>query len=183
MINLSPQTKFRLVGLLPLFFFFAQGIHYWRINEFGHVLWMCNIGNFLLAMGLFINDARLMRIAIIWTVPGLLIWFLYVVMAWGVFLTSTLAHVGGIIVAMFVLKRIGMERNAWLLAFLWYLAIQLASRLITSANLNVNLSHKMQPGWEHAFSAYWQFWLTLTITTAIVLWAVGYLLTRLKPAR
>ena len=118
------------------------------------MLWMCNIGNLLLAVGLFLDRPLLMRIAIIWTIPGLLVWFIYVVLAWGVFLTSTLAHVGGIVVGMIVLKRIGMDRRAWIYAFAWYLLILWLSRLFTPQALNVNLSHRIQDGWENTFSAY-----------------------------
>src|ERR671924_824245 len=98
-MNLSPRTQLRLLGLLPLFFFLAQGVHYWRINQLGHMLWMCNIGNLLLALGLFFEKPLVVRLAAIWMIPGLVVWFLYVVLAWGVFLTSTLAHVGVLIVA------------------------------------------------------------------------------------
>src|SRR5678810_1247180 len=87
--------KLRLLGILPLIFFIAQFVHYWRINELGHLLWMCNVGNLLLAMGLFLEKPLVIRLSAIWMIPGLLVWILYVVLAWGVFLTSTLAHVGG----------------------------------------------------------------------------------------
>ena len=174
--------KFRLLGLLPLLFFVLQGSHYWRINELGHMLWMCNIGNLLLALGLFLNQKVLIRVAIIWTIPGLFIWFIFVVLPWGVFFSSILAHVGGIIVALVVLKRIGMDRRSWLYALVWYLGIQLLSRLITPPALNVNLAHRMQASWEHTFTAYWQFLLTLNALTAIVLWLVGLLLWKVYPA-
>jgi len=171
-----------LLGLLPLLFFVAQGIHYWRINQLGHMLWMCNIGNLLLAIGLFLENALLIRIAIIWMIPGFAIWFLYVVMAWGIFFSSTLAHVGGIVVGMIALRKVGMDRRAWLYAFGWYLLIQLLSRLLTSSDLNVNLSHRIQSGWEQTFSAYWQFWLALTLATATILWAIGSMLWKVRPA-
>lgn len=175
-MNLSPRTRMRLLGLLPLIFFLAQGVHYWRINQLGHLLWMCNVGNLLLAMGLFLEKPLVVRLAAIWTIPGLIVWFIYVVLAWGVFLTSTLAHVGGIIVALFVLPRYRMDRTAWRWAFGWYLLIQLASRFVTPAELNVNLAHAIQPGWESAFGFYWVFWLTLTVITVGVLWLSGLLL-------
>ena len=147
------------------------------------MLWMCNIGNLLLALGLFFYNRWLMRIAIIWTIPGLIIWFIYVVLAWGVFLTSTLAHVGGLAVGMFVLRKIGMDRRTWLYAFGWYLAVQFLSRLVTAPELNVNLAHKIQPGWEHLFGAYWQFWLVLTIVTGLVLWVVELCFQRIWPVQ
>jgi hypothetical protein len=147
------------------------------------MLWMCNIGNLVFALGLFLDNRRLMRVAIIWTIPGLIIWLIYVVFAWGVFFTSTLAHVGGLVVGLFVLQRIGMDRQSWLYAFVWYLVVQFASRLFTATDLNVNLAHRIQPGWDHRFGSYWQFWLVLTIVTACTLWLVEYLFRWLWPMR
>ena len=181
-MNLSPRTRIRLLGLLPLLFFFAQAVHYWRINQLGHILWMCNIGNLVLAFGLFFEKPVVIRLASIWMVPGLIIWFIYVVMAWGVFLTSTLAHVGGLIVAMFALSKYGMDRITWRWAFGWWLVVQLLSHYVTSPDLNVNLAHAVGYGWERTFHSYWLFWLTMNVATAIVLWLCGLLLSSLWPA-
>ena len=190
--KLTPQ-QFRLLGILPLTFFSAQAIHYWQINEPGHILWMCNIGNLLLALGLFFEQAILIRVAVIWMVPGLAVWFVYVVPTWGMLLkfsyselfavvSSTLAHVGGFCVAMVVGRRIRIDRWAWLQAFIWYFIVQLASRLFTPAALNVNLAHNIQPGWEQTFSGYWKFWITLSALVGICLWLLGSLLRMLWPA-
>jgi hypothetical protein len=179
---LSPRTQLRLLGLLPLLFFFAQLVHYWRINQLGHLFWMCNIGNLLMAAGLFFERPLLVRVAAIWMIPGLFVWFVYVVLAWGVFLSSTLAHVGGLAVATFVVRAYGMDRNSWRYAMGWYFGIQIFSRFFTAADLNVNLAHAIQPGWERAFGSYWAFWLTLTIVTAVVLWLSGLFWRSLWPA-
>ena len=172
----------RLLGLLPLLFFLAQGVHYWRSNELGHMLWMCNLGNLLLAMGLFLEQTRVVRLAAIWMIPGLIVWFVYVVLPWGLFLTSILAHVGGLTMAMVALSRYRMDRTAWRWAFAWYLVVQLLSRLVTPRNLNVNLAHMVQSGWEQAFKSYWTFWLILTLGTAVCLWVSGLLLWSIWPA-
>jgi hypothetical protein len=180
-MTLSRRTQLRLLGLFPLIFFLAQFVHYWRINELGHMFWMCNIGNLILAMGLFLEKRTVIRLAAIWTLPGLVVWFIYVVLTWGVFLSSTLAHVGGLIVAMIALRHYGMDRTAWRWAFGWYLVVQLASRFFTPANLNVNLAHAVQTGW--AFQSYWTFWLVLTVATIVTLWVCGFLLWRIWPSR
>ena len=172
----------RLLGLLPLIFFLAQGVHYWRSNQLGHLLWMCNVGNLLLALGLFLEKPLVIRLSAIWMIPGLIIWFLYVVLTWGVFLTSTLAHVGGLIVALIALSKVRMDRTAWRWAFGWYLAIQLLSRFVTPRELNVNLAHAIQPGWERTFESYWMFWLTLTLITVVVLWLSALLFWSIWPA-
>jgi hypothetical protein len=142
---------------------------------------MCNLGNLLFAIGLFFGIRRLMQVAIIWMIPGLLIWILYVVLAWGVFLSSTMAHVGGLLVGMFVLRKIGMDRLTWLYAFGWYLALQLLSRLFTAPALNVNLAHRTQPGWESLFGAYWEFWLVLTLVVALTLFVLEFAFRRIWP--
>ena len=177
----NSDVRFRLLGVFPLIFFFAQAAHYWRIQQLGHMLWMCNVGDLLLAIGLFFRQTVLIRIAVIWMIPGFVIWFRFVVLEWGLFFSSVLAHVGGILVSIVAVKKVGMDRKAWLYAFGWYLLIQILSRLFTAADLNVNLSHKIQPGFERVFSAYWQFSLTVAVATAFVLWLLAYLLTRLWP--
>jgi hypothetical protein len=186
------SIHFRLLGFLPLLFFIVQAIHYWRIGELGHILWMCNIGNLLLAIGLFLNHATLIRVAVLWTIPGLVVWFLYVVLAWGALLnraanfnelegvfSSTLAHLGGMVVGMLVLKKVRMESLAWLYAFGWYLVMQLLSRLVTSVDLNVNVAQKIPGGWEETFTVYWAFWLVLSALVAVILWLLGFLLNKL----
>lgn len=188
------RQQLRLLGFLPLTFFLAQVIHYWQIKELGHVLWMCNIGNLLLAVGLLLEQRILIRVAVIWMVPGLGVWLAYVVPTWGTLLTgkataielfavisSTLAHVGGLWVALVVARRIRMDRRAWLYAFAWYFVVQLVSRLFTPVALNVNLVYSIQPGWEQTFSSYLRFWMTLTALVGICLWLLGLLLKKLWP--
>lgn len=160
------------------------------------MLWMCNVGNLLLALGLFFEIAKMIRVAVIWLIPGLAVWFLfYILPIWGTFLagkvssaqlfgvlSSTLVHVGGFAVGIVVLRKVGMDTRAWWYAFIWYFVVQLLSRLLTPTILNVNVSHNIQAGWEQTFSSYWKFWLVLTALVGICLWALGLLLTRLWPA-
>ena len=177
------DNRFRLLGLLPLAFFVAQVIHYWRFGGLGNLAWMCNVGNLLLAIGLFLNHKELIRASGIWTVPGLGIWFWYVWLSGSTAFSSTLAHVGGIIVGMFVVSRVRMDRIAWLYAFAWYLFMQLVSRTITSPELNANVAHHIQQGWENTFSSYWKFWLVMTVLVAAALWLIGIALSWIWPAR
>jgi hypothetical protein len=167
------SRQFRLIGLLPLIFFLAQTVHYWRYGGLGNLLWMCNIGNLLLAIGLFLNHRELIRAAAIWTIPGLAIWFWYVWLSGSTGIPSTLAHVGGLIVAVFVVRRVRMDRIAWLYAFIWYLFMQLVSRLTTARELNVNVAHFVQPGWEKTFPSFWKFWMVMTALVAMALWLIG----------
>lgn len=153
------------------------------------MLWMCNIGNLVLAVGLFLEEAILIRVAAIWMVPGVAVWFVYVVPTWGMLLTgrpgfgelsgvlsSTLAHLGGFSVGMLVLRRVRMDGRAWIYAFAWYFVVQLLSRFITPVAMNVNVSQQIQVGWEQTFSAYWRFWSVLTLLVGVCLWVLGSVL-------
>src|SRR2546423_1245289 len=177
------DARFRLIGFLPLIFFLAQAVHYWRYGGAGNLLWMCNIGNLLLAIGLFLDHRELIRAAAIWTIPGLIVWIQYVLLDYGFLFSSTLAHVGGIVVALIALRRVGMDRVAWIYAFIWYLFMQVTARLVTSPALNVNLAHSIQPGWEKDFNSYWKFWIVLSAAVATVLWGLGMILSWLWPPR
>lgn len=188
------RNQVRALGFLPLAFFTAQAIHYLQINQLGHMLWMCNIGNLLLALGLFLESALLIRVAVIWTLPGVAVWFVYVVPTWGMLLTgrfsytelfgvfsSSLAHLGGFSVGLIVLRQIGMDGRAWLFAFGWYLIVQLLSRFFTPVAMNVNLAQNIQSGWEQTFNSYLKFWLALTILVGLCLWLLGRLLRAIWP--
>jgi hypothetical protein len=190
------DKQIRTLALLPLAAFFAQALHYFQINELGHILWMCNIGNLVLAIGMFTNQRMLIRVAVMWMVPGLVVWSIYVVPTWGMLFTgdftlsqlfavfsSTLAHVGGLSAGVIVLRRVGMDRWSWVYAFAWYLIMQVLSRLITPVALNVNLSQKVQEGFQGAFNAYWKFWLVLTALVVLFALLIEYVLWKLWPAK
>ena len=186
--HLRPQpfvplsVSFRLLGLLPLLFFLAQAFYYLRRGEAGHILWLCNIGNLLLAIGLLFDQPVLIRVAAVWLIPGLGLWFWFAVYQWGFMFTSTLAHVGGLLVGLAALARVRVERRTWLHAFIWYLFMQLLCRFITPAALNVNISHKVYEGWEGSFN-YWQFWLLTTLMVACGLWLIVAVCAKLWPPR
>ena len=177
------ETRYRLVGLLPLVFFAVQAIHYWRFGGMGHLLWMCNAGNVLLGIGLLLSHRELIRAAAIWTIPGLVVWIIYVLLPSGFYFSTTLAHVGGFVVGLIALRRVGMDRLAWIYAFAWYLFTQVAARVLSPPELNVNLAHRVQDGWGNAFTSYWKFWVVLTVVTGAVLWAIGKVLSLIWPAQ
>jgi len=177
------ETRYRLLGVLPLLFFLVQTIHYWRYGGMGNLLWMCNAGNVLLGVGLLLGHRELIRAAAIWTIPGLGIWIRYVLLASGFYFSTTLAHVGGIIVGLIALRRVRMDKLAWLYAFGWFLLTQLAARLFSAPELNVNVAHKIQTGWENLFSSYWKFWVVTTLTVAAVMWALGRVLALVWPVK
>ena len=94
-----------------------------------------------------------------------------------------MAHLGGLSVGLVILRKIGMDRWAWVYAFVWYLVMQVVSRLLTPANMNVNLAHRIQDGFESAFGSYLKFWLLLTFLVALFAWLLCYGFRRVWPAQ
>ena len=177
------DARLRWLGGLPLIFFIGQAIYYWRGGSLGNMLWMCNIGNLLLAIALFTGRREMIRATAIWMLPGLAIWILYVLVPYGFVFTSALAHIGGFVVAILVLRAVRVDRLAWLYAFAWYLVMQLISRVATSPDLNVNVAYSIQGGWQSKFSSFWKFWLVMTVLVATGLWLIGRALNLIWPAQ
>jgi hypothetical protein len=180
----GPQPRwFRLAGLLPLAFFLLHAGYYLRVGGVGHLLWMCNVGNLVLAVGMLLNVPILVRMAVGWLIPGLGLWIVTYVLPGWILLTSAVAHVGGFLVGVTALARVGASRWAWLEATAYYLFMQQAARLATPAELNVNVAHSVWPGWEQHFSSYWRFWLASTAVAATGQWLLWLVLQWLLPSR
>jgi hypothetical protein len=173
--------RFRLLGLLPLLFFILHANYYREVGGLPNMLWMCNIGNLLLAVGLLLAWPLLIRVAAIWLLPGLPVWLWFIVWPGGWILTSFFAHAGGLIVGLIALHRVRASRRLWLQAFAWYLLIQEICRLFTPPELNVNAARRIYPTFEPMFSAYWQFWIAGTLVVGVGLWIIGWALMKLFP--
>jgi hypothetical protein len=177
--NLTP--RFRLLGLLPLLFFILHANYYREAGGLSHLLWMCNIGNVLLASGLFLGWPALIRVAVLWLLPGLPIWLWFVVRPGWWILTSFLAHAGGLIVGLIAIQKVRASSWMWLQGFVWFLLVREVCRLFVPAELNVNGAHRIFPEFEPVFGAYWQFWIVGTLVVAAGLWVIGFAFMKLFP--
>jgi hypothetical protein len=183
MIHPSPIVRRRILGLLALTFFSLHTFYYlWR-GGLSHMLWMCNIGNLLLSIGLLFNSAILIRIAVFWLIPGLFLWIIFMALNGGFLFTSMISHFGGLGVGIVALRETGVSRFTWLFALLWYLLIQQICRLATPVESNVNVAHSIFKGWETVFDTYWEFWIATTFATGIGLWLLEILLRKVFPQR
>lgn len=175
--------RIRWLGLLPLVFFSVHTLYYLHHGGVSHMLWMCNIGNLVLGLGLLLDWPALIRMSVFWLIPGLPLWIWFMVMKGGWLLTSMFSHVGGLAVGLIGLRRVRADRWAWLHAFAWYLFVQQVCRMFTPPELNVNIAHRIYDRWENVFGTYGQFWLATTLVAGIGLWTMGLLLQRLLPPR
>jgi hypothetical protein len=170
-----------LLGLLPLVFFVAHLSFYWRSGGLGNMLWICTVSNLALAIGLFFGLKWLIRLAVLWLIPGLPLWLYYLAVNGGWLATSFLTHVGALIVGLSALHETRSDRWTWLHASLYFLSIQQLSRMFTTPDLNVNVAHSIYPGWEDMFGSYRQYWLATTAIIVTGLWLLGLIVLRLFP--
>jgi hypothetical protein len=177
-ISRNSKAKFRVLGLLPLFFFVVHAEYYRVVGGLANMLWMCNIANLVLAFGLFLARPALIRVAVMWLLPGL-IWLWFVVRPGWWILTSFFAHAGGLIVGVIAIHRVRASRWMWLQALAWFLAIQEICRLLTPAELNVNAAHLINPEFQTWFNTYSQFWIVGTLVVAAGLWIIAFALLKL----
>ena len=182
-VRQNVAAKLRLLGLLPLAFFIAHLSFYWRNGGMENMFWMCNVANLALAAGLFLGVCWLIRIAVLWLIPGLPLWLYYVAVNGGWLVTSFFTHIGGLMVGLFVLYKVGAGRWTWLHGFVLFLIVQQASRTLTLPQSNVNIAHAVDPAWAGVFSRYSWYWLATTLTVAACLWGLGLILLKLFPSR
>jgi hypothetical protein len=183
----AKSFRFRLLGLLPLAFFTAHFVFYWKAPFYAenrgvdNMLWMCNVGNLVLAIGILTLRPWLIRLAVIWLIPGLPLWLFEVVRNGGWLLTSFLTHIGGLAVGLVAIQRVRADKVSWLYALVWYVAAQILSRLLTSPYWNVNIAHRIYGGYEGVVDRYWHFWVITTLMVAGGLWILGFILFKLFP--
>jgi hypothetical protein len=165
------SIQYRLSGLLPLILFGGRLLELNSKGETAHILWVCHISNLLIALGLFLGHAELIRISILWLIIGAPLWPIDIVRTGVMELTSFGTHYVGLIIGLVVIiRQTGMGKHSWIYAMVWFLLLQQIARMFTPVELNINLAHSIYPGWEQFFSGYWQYWIFTVTGSAICLW-------------
>lgn len=178
---MTNEKLYRLSGIFPFLFWLGQGINYWLMDGLPHMLWMCNIGNLLLAIGMFFRIDWLARLVSIWTIPGVVIWLQYVVSTGDIKISSVFAHLGGLIVALYTFYKIRSSKFVALHAIIWYLVLQQFCRMFTPPSYNLNVAFSIDGGWQNTFSSYWTFWFTATLVVMVGMFILQFILTKIFP--
>jgi hypothetical protein len=109
------------------------------------LLWMCNLGGLLLAVGLASRSPRLVALTASWMVLGVPLWALDVLLTGQTRPSSVLSHLGGLSLALYGVSRLGWPPRTWLLASLALSALLLLCRALTPSEANVNLVFEVWP--------------------------------------
>lgn len=174
-----PNSQRYGLGLLALLFFLARVIEYvWVARTPEQILWCCHLSNLGLALGIALWRPSWIRLTSLWLIIGLPPWLIDMVMTGLVTPVSVFSHLGGGLVALFALRRVGLPAGTWRPALLYFLLLQQLTRLLTEPGpyTNVNVAHFAYGPWKDLFQPYWVYLVANTLLVALSLWLLERLL-------
>jgi hypothetical protein len=170
-----------LVGVLALLFWAIHAANHVFIRHTAYdLLWTCNVATALLALGAFLRNARLCAIALCWLAYGTPIWLLDLATGAGMIPTSPLTHFGGLALAVIAVRKLGFPRWSWAWAVGASLVLVVLARILTSAQHNVMLAHRVHDGWEKYFSSHPTYFVVMMAGSAVVFFVVETLARRFE---
>ncbi|MGE0489226.1 MAG: hypothetical protein AB7S38_08430 [Vulcanimicrobiota bacterium] len=133
-------------------------------------LWMCQLANLLMGLGVLLERPYVVRMGVLWIVAGTPLWLRELTLDPTIAPVSYLSHLGGLAFAIYWLRQ-GKQNGApvWLEAWLFFVAVRLACGWLTPAALNINASHSAR---DVVGLAFWQYWLVTTLVGAACLYLV-----------
>ena len=135
----------RWLGALGLGFYAAHAGRRALIGHPEHLLWMCHVGALVVATGLLAQAAAVNTVGTQWLVAGVPLWLADLAAGGAFFPTSVLTHVGGLLLGLAGLKRLGVARGAWWRSAVALVALAALSRAVTPAADDVNLAFSLVP--------------------------------------
>ena len=178
--------RFRLLGFLPLCFFLARAIEYIIVAKTPEqMLWSCHISNLMLAAGLFMGNPFLIRVAVFWLILGVPPWIAEMIWSKMTTAVSIFSHLGGFIVAIVAIRRVGAKPWVWIPSLIYFVILQQITRLLTDPGpyTNVNVAHFGFGPMKDWFASYWTYWAANTSAVALTLIIIEFILARLFPVR
>lgn len=142
------------LGAAAICFYAAHAVYYLYRRQPEHLLWICHLGALVLGIGLVMRQGTLNAVGTLWLLVGLPLWFYDLTKGGKVPPTSFLTHIGGPILGLIGVKKLGMPTGLWWKALVGIVPIYGLSRLLTPPDANVNLSHAIYPGSEAWFPSY-----------------------------
>ncbi|RMG06772.1 MAG: hypothetical protein D6731_25050 [Planctomycetota bacterium] len=174
----------RSVGLafLAYSFYAAHATYFLWVGRPENLLWGCHLAVLGVGTGLLLRVplfAGMGMISLLWGVP---LWLLDVFTGGEFLPTSVLTHVGGALLGLVALRRLGIPRGTWWVLWATTVGLVFFSRLFSRLHENVNLCWGPPPGWD-ALPGYPTFGALLFGGAALTFWACERLLRRLVRAR
>jgi len=152
------------LGLLAFGFYLVHATYHVLDHHPENLLWSCHLATVLVGIAFLRGSATVNGIAFLWLLVGDLIWVIDLANGAEFLPTSLFTHVGGLILSVVALGRLGMPRQVWWKAMLAIWMLQNVTRQIAPPTGNVNLAFGVWPGWEGLFPSYLVLELMLLVS-------------------
>ena len=172
----------RLLGLLPLLFLG------WALTTYEspwQLLWICNLCNLAMAIGLLAGSRRIIGLATLWLVLAAPLWVWDMFVQQQAYPHSFFTHLVCPGIGLVLLRGRVLPTGLWKWALGFGVLAQAASRALTPAEFNINVSHATYEGLGGFLSNYAVYWAMTFIAIGAALLLVQRVLERfwLAPGR
>lgn len=165
-----------LPGSAALGFYAAHLWHWTRERKLENALWACHLGCLFVGLGWVATWPMANAVGLLWLIPGIFLWSLYLI-GGGLFMwTSLLIHAGGNLLGIWGVIRFGIPAGVWWRAGLGFVALLLLSRRVSRESENVNFSIKVWTGWEGRFPSYRRYVAGLVLGAFALFFALEQIL-------
>ena len=169
-------------GLAAILFYAAHLGHWVRVRKLENALWACHIGCLIVGVGWLAAWPLANAIGLLWLLPGIALWVVYLATG-GLFTwTSLLIHAGGNLLGIWGAVLFGFPANAWWKAGVGYVLLILVSSRVSRVSENVNFSRQVWTGWETRFPSYRRYVVGLVLGAFALFLALERLLRQFLPA-
>ena len=150
----------RYWGAAPLITLAYTTIYYCLLGRWAETLWLCDVCNLVLGIGLLMASARLIWISTILLLVGTPIWVFDLFVRHGDYFTpqATAIHLGSTFLGMIAMRDMKKPNYVWPQCIVLCLLTQGMSRLITPPDQNINVVFRVYVGLEAYFSSFLSYW-------------------------
>lgn len=145
----------RTLGLLPIAFVCWAYTNY---DHPAHLLWMCNLCNLLVAVGLLTNNLRVIWLGTLWLILGFPLWIVDIFVKDQFYSHSFFTHAVTTFIGLWAIRGRPARPRTWMLAWVFGVSVQAICRLWTPPSENINVAHSTYAafsGWLNNYFVYW----------------------------
>lgn len=176
-------TRMHWMGVASLAIFAWRLLQYISVSTPDWIMYNCHLATLAFGIALLVDWPRVIRVMSIWLFIGLPMWLIDAWVFQVIWVASVFSHLGGFVLAWLAMKRVRATGVEWLPAWLWFLGVQMLTRLTTRPELNINIAHTPYQLFRDSYSSYWTFWWVCALVVLVMVWLVERLHLKLFPRR
>lgn len=144
------------------------------------LLWLCYVSTALLIVALAVKSPALASLsAVAWLGMGIPAWLVDLALERGTTLQSLLLHLLAPVLAVLAVRELGYRPDSWKRAWLLYVTLVVACRLVSPPTLNINVAYHGYPPLDRLLTDWWSTWPVYFTLAAAFLYGGHLLVQRL----